>query len=94
MSELKPCTRCGGEPEVESHFSCVYEMIYGEVRCKSCGITIRGEKTFDTYDASYCGYDTPEWVRNAHAEAKQSAIDRWNRRVGDDLTERMQDDGK
>ena len=92
--ELKPCPFCGREAEVETHFSCVFERIYGEVRCGSCKITIRGKKTFDTYDAAYEGYDTPEWVRHAHEEAKQSAIDRWNTRVGDELAERMIDDGK
>ena len=81
MAELKPCPFCGGEAEVRTHFSCVYERIYGEVKCKNCGISKRGSKTFDTYDATYCGYDTPEWVANAHAEAKQSAIEAWNRRA-------------
>lgn len=80
--ELKPCPFCGKTPNVESHFSCVYERIYGEVRCQSCKITIRGKKTFDTYDATYNGYDTDEWIKNAHSEAKQSAIDAWNRRDG------------
>lgn len=84
MAELKPCPFCGGEAEVETHFSCVYEMIYGEVECKSCGQKKRGKKTFDTYDATYEGYDTPEWVRNAHEEARQSAIEAWNRRAADD----------
>lgn len=83
MSELKPCPFCGGEAVVDTHFSCVFERIYGEVKCKSCGTTKRGSKTFDTYDATYEGYDTPEWVRNAHAEAKQSAIEAWNRRISD-----------
>ena len=78
---IRSCPFCGGAAEADSHFSCVYERIYGEVKCKSCGISKRGSKTFDTYDASYCGYDTKEWITNAHAEAKQSAIDEWNRRV-------------
>ena len=55
--KLKPCPFCGGKPEVETHFSCVYERIYGEVTCKACRITIRGKKTYDTYDATYEGYD-------------------------------------
>ena len=46
-----------------------------------CGITIRGKKTFDTYSATMEGYDTPEWVKNAHNEAKQSAIEAWNGRA-------------
>lgn len=86
MSELKPCPFCGGEPEVDTYFSCVYERIYGEVKCKRCGTKKRGKKTFDTYDATYCGYDTPEWVKNAHAESRQSAIEEWNRR-DDDATD-------
>lgn len=81
MSELKPCPFCGSEPEVDTYFSCVCERIYGEVKCKSCGIMKRGKKTFDTYDATYQGYDTPEWVKNAHAEARQSAIEAWNNRT-------------
>lgn len=79
--ELKPCPFCGGEAEVNTHFSCVFERIYGEVKCKTCGITKRGRKTFDTYAATYEGYATPEWIRNAHAEAKQSAIEEWERRA-------------
>lgn len=80
MEELKSCPFCGGEAEVNTYFSCVYERIYGEVKCKNCGTTKRGKKTFDTYDATYQGYDTPEWVANAHREAKQSAIKAWNGR--------------
>lgn len=83
MAELKPCERCGGEAEVSTYFSCVYERIYGEVRCKNCGTTKRGSKTFDTYSASMEGYDTKDWVQNAHEEAKQSAIDEWNRRASE-----------
>lgn len=80
MAELLPCPFCGGEAEVYSDFSCVYERIYGTVECKTCHTKKRGEKTFDTYSATYEGYDTPEWVANAHAEAKESAIEAWNRR--------------
>lgn len=83
MAKLKPCPFCGGEVEAKSHFSCVYERIYGVVRCGSCHIEIMGTKSFDTYDATYKGYDTPEWVKNAHAEAKQSAIEAWNMRAGE-----------
>lgn len=83
MAELKPCPFCGGEAEVETHFSCVYERIYGEVTCKNCGTQKRGNKTFDTYGASYERYDTKEWILNAHEEAKQSAIEGWNRRADD-----------
>ena len=82
--EPKPCPVCGNKPEVDTYFSCVYERIYGEVECKTCKIKIRGKKTFDTYDATYCGYDTPEWVKNAHEEARQSAIEAWNGRVDHD----------
>ncbi len=80
MTELKPCPFCGGEAVVDSHFSCVYELIYGVVSCKRCGIKVHGKKSFDTYAATYEGYATQEWVTNAHIEAKQSAIDEWNRR--------------
>lgn len=81
MGDLKPCPFCGGEAKAYSDFSRVCELIYGMVECKRCGIKKRGKKAFDTYSASCEGYDTPEWVRNAHAEAKQSAIGAWNRRA-------------
>lgn len=79
MDMPKPCPKCGKVPEAYSDFSCVYELIYGTVECETCGITIRGEKTFNTYSASFEGYDTPEWVKMAHAEAKKSAIEEWNK---------------
>ena len=79
--EPKPCPICGRKPEVYSDFSCVHEKIYGTVECLHCGITIRGKKTFDTYSATMEGYGTPEWVKNAHNEAKQSAIEAWNGRA-------------
>ena len=34
--ELKPCPKCGGEVECESHYSTVYEEIRAMVSCKSC----------------------------------------------------------
>ena len=77
--DLKPCPFCGGEAEIDTHFSSVYERIYGEARCKKCGVKVRGDKTFDTYDATYNGYDTKEWIANAHAEALASTVKKWNR---------------
>lgn len=82
MAELKPC-KCGGDAEVYSYFSCVYERIYGTVECNTCGATKYGKKTFDTYDATMQDYDTPEWVKNAHEEAKKSAVEAWNEMVGE-----------
>ena len=91
--KMRKCPVCGGEAEVYSSFSCVYERIYGVVECKTCHIKKYGTKSFDTYDASYEGYDTPEWVENAHAEAKKSAIEAWNK-MWSDVEARLKDGDK
>ena len=75
MDELKPCPFCGSIPEVTSHYSTVYEMIYGCVKCK-CGVSQCGE-SFDTYGKNF----TKEEVRKMHKEAKETAIEAWKRRV-------------
>lgn len=80
-STLEPCPFCNGKAELNTHFSTVYERIYGEVTCTKCGVSKRGVVTFDTYDATYRGIDTEEWVDNAHIEAARSARDEWNGRM-------------
>ena len=82
MSELKPCP-CGCVPEAYSYFSSVHERIYGIVECFRCERMELGDNSFDVLDADIRGIRTPEWEKNASAEAKKSAIEVWNKRNGD-----------
>lgn len=86
--ELKRCPFCGGEAEANSGFSCVYRRISGFVECKRCGIKVHGKKTFNTYMIETEVSDVAKWAKNAHEEAKQSAIEEWNRRYGDGMDKR------
>lgn len=81
--ELKPCPFCGGEAEAYSDYSCVHERIAGLVKCKGCGAEVWGGKTFNTYMMDTTIADIAKLVESIHKEAKESAIEAWNRRYGD-----------
>ena len=43
MQTLKPCKRCGGEAEIISYYSSVYDRICGFAECKSCKQKVWGK---------------------------------------------------
>ena len=82
MAELKPCKRCGGEAEVFSHYSGVYERIHGFAECKACRQRVWGKVSFDVCDIDTTTPEFPEWKKNAYAEVDKSIIEEWNKVMG------------
>lgn len=82
MSELKPCPFCGGEAEsgrtVIKTNGTWCDAAF--VRCTVCDA--RTNRVL--YDAK----------KHPNCEEYEEAEEYWNRRVGDDLMERMVDDAK
>lgn len=96
MSELKPCPFCGST-KLKIDSKCKYisyrkvDYLTASVRCNVCharGGTASGE----------CGnylFGIPKSEKlTTREEIEKQAISEWNRRVGDDLMERMVDDGR
>ena len=82
MAELKPCKRCGGEAEIFSHFSGVYERIHGFAECKQCGQRVWGKVHVNTYYVTSSMPNFAEWKKNAYAEVDNSIIEEWNKVMG------------
>ena len=82
MHTLKPCKRCGGEAEIISYYSGVYERICGFAECKSCKQRVQGKVSFDTYDIDTRAPCFPEWKKKAYAEVDNSIIEEWNKMMG------------
>ena len=78
--ELKPCPKCGGEVECESHYSTVYEEIRAMVYCKSCYF-YQWFKGVPVYDLMYMDKVDPKIVSERHKKAREMATEEWNRRV-------------
>ena len=85
MPELKPCPFCGGIAAIKHQDVYMSKAIF--VHCTKCKARVMEyfEGVHGFGDAKR--YQTEE-------EATDKAIKAWNRRVGDDLMERMVDDGK
>jgi hypothetical protein len=82
MTELKPCKRCGGEAEVFSHYSGVYERIHGFAECKSCKQRVWGKVSFNTYEVNTQHPNFPEWKRNVYERVEKSIVEEWNKVMG------------
>lgn len=94
--KLRECPFCGGTKlKIDSKSKRVsyrhVDVITATVRCNVCharGGTASGE----------CGnyyFGTPKSEKlTTKAEIEKRAMEAWNRRVGDDLMERMENDGK
>ena len=78
MAELKPCPFCGGT-RVE-----VFNQLEEQPEMELIGLTK------DNWNVVCDDCFAVGGTRRTAAEAMEA----WNRRVGDDLTERMVDDGK
>ena len=94
--KLKPCPFCGCNPVLEhSGIEKTRSRDNGDlitrwkVRCQNCGT----EKDGGCTEYIFCKNETLV-VKSAHFDGRAKAIAAWNRRVGDDLMERMEDDGK
>ena len=83
MMELKPCPFCGEAKLLE------YEVIdHGEEK-RPLGLRFTARVTCLSCFGS-CG---THGFRKDGETSKRAAFRAWNRRVGDDLMERMEDDG-
>lgn len=76
-AELKRC-KCGGEAEIYSHYSGVYECIHGFAQCKKCKRQVWGKVRFDTYEISVSMPGFQEWKRNAYDKVDESIVKAWN----------------
>ncbi len=89
MSELKPCPFCGGEVSMSltgrGSLNWVFITRGNSKTKKNCKCRLFMES--EQYDIVTTHFEERQKIRENLAEA-------WNRRVGDDLMERMADDGK
>ena len=84
MNELKHCPFCGGKKVEARQSYCLvsghrYWYLYHKETPVPCVLTDLG-----------CGV----WKSSEKYTTEEKAIAAWNRRVGDDLMERMEDDGR
>lgn len=77
--KLKPCKRCGGEAEVHSHHSGVYDKIHGFAECKQCKQKVWGKVSVDTYDVNTSAPDFAEWKKQAYEKVDKSIVEEWNK---------------
>ena len=78
--KLKKC-KCGGEPKVFAHYSCVYERIHGYAECPQCGKQVWGKVTFNTYGVDTRAHNFRKWKRKAYGKVRRSIAEEWNREV-------------
>lgn len=71
--ELKPCPFCGGKAELRDSPNSRSEegMSFYEVRCKNCGVYVRGE-SFNFWVVKY---------NRENPQDQLSAVERWNKRA-------------
>lgn len=81
MDELEPCPCCGGEGEIYSFYSAVYERMLGFAQCKQCGFRVWGKVEIETCDADLNDPGFIGWKRRAYAQVEKSICDVWNRRA-------------
>lgn len=91
--KLRNCPFCGGVAEL------TFKMpVYGaggcEIKCISCRARVNdygySEQKFDEEKGTL---STPATIKSI-SKCIDRAINAWNLRVGDDLMERMEDDGR
>ena len=89
MTELKPCPFCGGEVGMSLTGCGMINWVFitrGNSKTKKnckCRLFMESER----YDIVAISFEEKKKIRQDLAEA-------WNRRAGDDLMERMVDDGE